>query len=105
MPQNSEYADYIIEEYKSAFTIENIDSLSTYTVKKGIGDKVDIMAEIRQMIDTYNMQQNLYTAIAEQIDTRISDIGMIEPDPYLDLLLEYMMKKLVADVENKILKA
>jgi hypothetical protein len=50
------------------------------------------------MIDRYNMQQNLYTAIAEQIDALISGVGMIEPDPYLELLLDYMMKKLIADV-------
>jgi hypothetical protein len=47
MPSDSEYADYIMEEYKSAFTAENIDALSTYVIKKGIGDKAKITAEIK----------------------------------------------------------
>lgn len=98
MPSDSEYADYIIEEYKSAFTAENIDALSVYVVKKGIGDKVKITAEIKQMIDRYNMQQNLYTAVAEQIDAQTSGVGLLEPDPYLELLFEYIMNKLIRDV-------
>ena len=56
MPSDSEYSNYIVEEYKSAFTTENIDALSAYVVKKGIGDKVKIIAEIKQMIDQYNIQ-------------------------------------------------
>jgi hypothetical protein len=31
------------------------------------------------------MQQNLYTAIAEQINMQVTDVGMLEPDPYLEL--------------------
>ena len=98
MPSDSEYADYIIEEYKPAFTAENIDALSAYVVKKGIGDKVKIMAEIKQMIDQYNMQQNLYMVVARQIDAQISGVGLLEPDPYLELLFEYTINKLIRDV-------
>ena len=101
MPQNSEYADYIMEEYKSAFTAENIDALSDYVVKKGISDKMQISAEIKQMINIYNMQQSVYNVMAEQIDAQIS-VSMLEPDQYLELLLDYMMKKLIADIDQKI---